>query len=643
MWVSIVEAHTNEKHNQIHRADREKDSFIVQHLELFAALLSGVFIICGWLTAAGDTYISVICYLFAFVIGGFAKAKEGIVESIKSRDLNVELLMIFAAIGSAFIGYWMEGALLIFIFSLSGALETYTMNKSKRELSLLMEMQPEEAIVIKNGSEKKVSVSSLKIGDQIVVKAGERIPADGVIMKGQTTVDQSAITGESVPVMKGAQDEVFSGTVNQNGVIYIEVSKLANESLFSKIIELVQQAESEKSPSQLFIERFEGLYVKFVLVAVVITMLVPALFFEWSWSEAFYRAMVLMVVASPCALVASIMPATLSAISYSARKGVLVKGGVHLERLAGTKIIALDKTGTLTKGQPVVTDFLTKDDVNYHELTSVVLSVEEQSTHPVANSIVGYLLENKTSRADVTDVQETPGMGMQAYAAGTLWRIGKSEYVGNERALDFLKTKGEALTDEGKTVVYIKRDEEIVGYLALIDSVRESTKRAIKELKQEGIHTVMITGDNERTANTIAKLAEVDEYIANCLPEDKVKKVKMLQKKYGTVTMIGDGINDAPALATANVGISMGEGTDAALETADIILIKNDLSKIRETILLSKKMNRIIKQNVFFSIAVIALLILSNFFQMIDLPFGVIGHEGSTILVILNGLRLLRL
>ncbi|MBM7663327.1 Cd2+/Zn2+-exporting ATPase [Bacillus mesophilus] len=640
-----MEANIN--HNQTQQVNqgkgKGKGSFFLQHLELFAALLSGVFIICGYMTAADENYISVICYLIAFVIGGFAKAKEGIIESIKSRDLNVELLMIFAAIGSAFIGYWMEGALLIFIFSLSGALETYTMNKSNRELSLLMKMQPEEAKVVKNGYEQKVSVSSLRIGDQIVVKAGERIPADGIIMKGQTTVDQSPITGESLPVVKAELDEVFSGTVNHTGVIYINVSKLASESLFSKIIQLVQQAESEKTPSQLFIERFEGLYVKLVLVAVLLTMVLPALFFEWSWSESFYRAMVLMVVASPCALVASIMPATLSAISYSARKGVLVKGGVHLERLAHTKIIALDKTGTLTKGQPVVTDFIIKDQANDREIKSAILSIEEQSTHPIAKSIVGYLLENKTERVNVTSIQETAGLGMKAYIAGSLWKIGKSEYVGGRKVEDFLRDKEKTLIGDGKTVVYIKRDEEILGYLALIDSVRESTKKAIKELQQEGIRTIMITGDNEQTASTIAELAEVDEYIANCLPEDKVNKVKMLQKKYGMVTMTGDGINDAPALATANVGISMGEGTDVALETADIILIKNDLSKIRETILLSKKMNRIIKQNVFFSITVIALLIISNFFQLIDLPFGVIGHEGSTILVILNGLRLLKL
>nr|WP_246945645.1 heavy metal translocating P-type ATPase [Bacillus pinisoli] len=616
--------------------------WISQHMELLAAITSGIFILIGWLTAGNNHSLSITAYLVAFVIGGFAKAKEGVIDSIQERDLNVELLMIFAAIGSALIGYWMEGALLIFIFSLSGALETYTMNKSKKELSALMNLQPEEAVVLIHGREQKVKVSCLKIGDHVVVKAGERIPADGTILSGRTTIDQSAITGESIPVLKSLNDEVYAGTVNQNGVIHIYVSKLASETLFSKIIKLVQQAESEKSPSQQFIEKFEGLYVKLVLLAVALTIFVPALLLDWTWSESFYRAMVLMVVASPCALVASVMPATLSAISHSARKGVLVKGGVHLERLASTKIIALDKTGTLTNGKPVVTDFIMKEEVNQEEIKSVMLSLEEQSTHPLAKSIVQFLTESKATRISISEIEEVPGQGMTGKYGDALWKIGKEDYVGEEAVAFFLEEKGVIPVGEGKTNVYIKKDNEVVGVIALLDTVRESTKKAIHELKQAGIHTVMITGDNEKTANAIATMAEVHQYIANCLPEDKVKQIKDLQKKYGTIAMTGDGINDAPALASANIGISMGEGTDVALETADIVLMKNDLLKINETIRLSKKMNRIIKQNVFFSVTVIGLLIFSNFFQIIDLPFGVIGHEGSTILVILNGLRLLR-
>ena len=320
--------------------------------ELIAAIVCGIFILLGWLYNRSDAEnISIILYILAFVIGGFAKAKEGITSTIENKQLNVEMLMILAAIGSAIIGYWTEGAILILIFSLSGALETYTMNKSHKEISSLMELQPEEALRVTNGIEEHVHISELTIGDLILIKPGERIPSDGKIVKGLTTIDEAAITGEAIPVSKSNQDDVFAGTVNLNGSITVEITKPTNETLFQKIIELVQSAQSEKSPSQLFIERFEGNYVKIVLAVVAVMMFLPHFLLGWSWTETFYRAMVLLVVASPCALVASIMPATLSAISNGARHGILFKGGVHLENLSHIQAIAFDKTGTLTKGQ----------------------------------------------------------------------------------------------------------------------------------------------------------------------------------------------------------------------------------------------------------------------------------------------------
>ena len=342
------------------------------HLELIAALLSGVLILIGWiLDKNGIGTSAVVIFLLAYVIGGFAKAKEGIESTIEEKDLNVEMLMILAAIGSAIIGYWTEGAILIFIFSLSGALETYTMNKSHREISALMDLQPEEALRVTNGLSEKVAVSELVTGDHILVKPGERIPADGKIIDGRTNIDQAAITGESIPVTKSIGDEVFAGTVNLRGSITIEMTKPSSDTLFQKIITLVQSAQSEKSPSQLFIERFEGTYVKVVLAVVALMMFVPHFALGWSWTETFYRAMILLVVASPCALVASIMPATLSAISNGARHGILFKGGIHLENLGNLKAIALDKTGTLTKGKPEVTDVIFRDDLSEEDfLTS---------------------------------------------------------------------------------------------------------------------------------------------------------------------------------------------------------------------------------------------------------------------------------
>ena len=362
--------------------------------ELIAAIICGVLIFWGWLFNRNDVEnISIILYLLAFVIGGFAKAKEGITSTIENKELNVEMLMILAAIGSAIIGYWTEGAILIFIFALSGALETYTMNKSHKEISSLMELQPEEALRVTNGIEELVHISQLTIGDLILIKPGERIPSDGKIVKGLTTIDEAAITGEAMPVSKSNQDDVYAGTVNLNGSITVEITKPTNETLFQKIIELVQSAQSEKSPSQLFIERFEGNYVKIVLVVVAVMMFLPHFLLGWSWTETFYRAMVLLVVASPCALVASIMPATLSAISNGARHGILFKGGVHLENLSHIQAIAFDKTGTLTKGQPEVTDLIVQEGLLAEDVLLIAASIESHSNHPLAGAIVKYAKE----------------------------------------------------------------------------------------------------------------------------------------------------------------------------------------------------------------------------------------------------------
>ncbi|OIK16522.1 cadmium-translocating P-type ATPase [Bacillus sp. MUM 116] len=612
--------------------------------ELIAAIVCGVFIFLGWLLRRdGFEVPSVILFLLAFVIGGFAKAKEGIEETIANKELNVEMLMILAAIGSAIIGYWIEGAILIFIFALSGALETYTMNKSHKEISSLMELQPEEALRVTNGMEERINVSELTIGDLILIKPGERVPSDGKIVKGVTTVDEAAITGESLPVSKGNHDEVFAGTVNLNGSITIQITKPANETLFQKIIELIQSAQSEKAPSQLFIEKFEGTYVKVVLAVVAVMMFIPHYLLDWSWVETFYRAMVLLVVASPCALVASIMPATLSAISNGARHGILFKGGAHLENLSHLKAIAFDKTGTLTKGKPEVTDFIVQKGLDDEDVLRIAASIESHSTHPLANAIVKYAKEKLADDLiHPESIEDLAGWGVKAIIDQEEWKIGKAGFVGEEDSEQFAEQSAKRLPGEGKTVVFVQKAGKIVACIGLMDRVRKETTLAIDQLKAQGIYTVMLTGDSTKTAKVISDESHVDEYIAECLPENKVEHLKQLKVRLGNVAMVGDGINDAPALATANVGIAMGGGTDVALETADIVLMKNDLPRISEAIHLSKRMNRIVKQNIIFSISVIVLLIASNFLQAVDLPLGVVGHEGSTILVIVNSLRLLR-
>lgn len=627
-------------------SNREKINIIEkikEHAELIAALMAGIFILLAWrLDTSGQTTASVLLYLIAFCVGGFAKAKEGIEETIEERKLNVELLMVLAAIGSAAIGYWTEGAILIFIFAVSGALETYAMNKSHREISALMNLQPEEAWLVRGGFEPmKVSVSTLQIGDHLLIKPGERIPADGIIFKGQSSIDESAISGEPLPISKSEGDEVFAGTVNLNGAITMEMTKANSETLFQKIIQLVQSAQSEKSPSQQFIEKFEGTYVKFVLLGVAIMMVLPHFLLGWDWTTTFYRAMVLLVVASPCALVASIMPATLATISNGAKNGVLFKGGLHLEHLSVLRALAVDKTGTLTQGKPVVTDFIVRDGVERETALAILAGIESQSNHPLAQAITSYAKAEGIDILPQATIEDIPGWGIKGTIQNEEYQVGKPEFVDVQLANSFANSAVTKLAAEGKTVIFIRDQHGIVALTALKDTVRSEAKKAVTLLKELGIQVVMLTGDNEKTAKVIAKEAGVTEYVAECLPETKVTEMKRLLTQHQFVGMVGDGINDAPALATATTGIAMGEGTDVALETADVVLMKNDLSKIAYAVRLSRKMQRIVKQNIFFSIGVIVLLIASNFLQVVDLPLGVIGHEGSTILVILNGLRML--
>ncbi|MBC2357800.1 heavy metal translocating P-type ATPase [Listeria welshimeri] len=606
--------------------------------------ISGILIIVGWLVGneVGDFWTAVI-FLSAFVIGGFEQAKEGIQATIKTKKLNVELLMILAATGASIIGYWFEGAILIFIFSVSGTLETYTTNKSKREITKLMAFQPERAfLLLPNGDLKEIAAKDLQLDDMVLVRPGESVPIDGVIVRGSTTLNEAAINGESVPAMKSAGSEVFGGTVNVSSAITVKVTQTFDNTIFSKIIRLVETAQSESSKTARFIERFEDAYVKAVLLFVLVMMFLPHFALGWSWNETFYRAMVLLTVASPCALVASVTPATLAAISNGARHGILFKGGVHLENLRGIKAIAFDKTGTLTNGTPVLTDRLFAENVDKQEIINMVVALERQSLHPLAAAITQDLDAEVTKNITEIEITDVPGWGVQADYKGDTWQVGKAGFVGTESAREFLSGAFEKLASEGKTVVYVAKSGVVLAMFALKDTCRPEAMRTIKALQAKGIKTIMVTGDNEQTGAAIQAELGMDQVVSGCLPEKKVDVIKELSVSYGSVAMVGDGINDAPALAHAAVGIAMGKGTDIAMETADVVLMKNDLEKIPYAFALSKRLYWISWQNICFAIAVILVLITANVFQLINLPFGVVGHEGSTILVILNGLRLLK-
>ena len=619
-----------------------KDLF--KNKAMIATTISGILIILGivlqWQNF--DTAAAII-FVLSFIIGGYKQAKEGFIDTVENKHLNVDILMVLAAVGASLIGYWMEGALLIFIFSLSGSLEEYATDKSTQAITALMNIVPEIAKRINpDGSIEDVAVKDLKVGDTLMVPKGASIPIDGTIASGLGLIDEAAISGESVPVEKTVGDDIFGSTINLSEALTMTVSKESKDTLFAKIIRMVEEAQKTPSKTASFINRIENTYVKIVLVFVPVMIAVFYFLLDWGWNESFYRGMVLLTVASPCALVASATPAVLSAISNAAKRGILFKGGIAIENFSAMDCIAFDKTGTLTEGKPVVTEANYLAGTDEKHIMSVVYALEHSSTHPIASALVQHLETKEYVKNQMDSIQDLTGFGLAGEAFGSKWKIGKKTFVVTDELNEpsFVK-EAFALQNEGKTVIYVSQDDKVVAYYALLDTPKSEAKDMIAFFKANGVHTIMITGDNEATGQTIGKQLGVDEIRANCLPEDKATILKELQAKYKLVGMVGDGVNDAPALANADIGIAMGEGTDIAMETADVVLMKSELDKLEYCYGLSKKLKKITMQNIIFSITVILILILSNLFQLINLPLGVVGHEGSTILVILNSLRLL--
>ncbi|GBU11198.1 Cd2+/Zn2+-exporting ATPase [Erysipelotrichaceae bacterium] len=617
---------------------------IIKNIELIATILSGFLIFLGLFLQTTTNFSAVSPYIFvsSFIIGGYSQAVDGIKSTIKEHKLNVELLMVLAAIGASIIGFWLEGAILIFIFSLSGALENYTSNKSKQEIYKLMELQPTSAKRLNaDGSFEYIDPNLLQIGDVIIAPSGQAISTDGIVIAGASNVNEAAITGEPLPVNKAIGDEVYGGTLNMHHPLSIKVTKNIEDTLVREIIRMVEQAQQAPSKTAQFIERIETKYVTIVLMSCILLLILPPFLLQWSWQNTFYRAMVFLVVASPCALIASVTPATLAAISRGARMGILVKGGIHLENLSAIKAVAFDKTGTLTQGKPVITDYFLIGNIEKEDITPAIIALEHLSNHPLAMAITSNLfLDTNLILPEITDAADIPGFGISGVIDNHLWKIGKYDFMDTD-AEAVLQQKATDSQKEGCTLVYIQKDATIIGYLALKDTVRPEAAQLIATLNHRNIETIMLTGDNMQTATNIATQLGIKTVIANCLPSEKVAAIEQLMEQHHSVAMVGDGINDAPALAVATVGIAMGKGSDIALEAADIVLMHSDISKLAYAHALSVKLHHIITINICFSLAVIFLLLCSNFFQIINLPLGVIGHEGSTILVILNGLTLL--
>lgn len=582
-----------------------------------------------------------ILFMVVVVISGKDIIKSAFKSLIKKKHLDMNFLMTIAAVGAFLIGHGEEGAAIIFLFFIAESLEDYAADRAKRSIGKLLELAPETARVKKDSKEIEVHVHDIEKKDIVIVKPGEKVPLDGKIIKGSSSVNQASITGESLPVNRKKGDEVYGGTINQEGYLEIEVTKRTEEGILSKIAKLVEEAEKKKSNTEAFVEKFASIYTPAVIGLAMAVAIVPALFFNLPLSVWLYRALVLLVVSCPCALAISTPVSMVSAITSSSHKGVLIKGSTYIESLNGVKAFAFDKTGTVTEGRLEVSDVLSLSSFSKENILSLASSIEIHSEHPIAKAIVKKAKQEKVNLYEVEHFKAMAGKGAKAQIDNKTYYIGaKNLFKDLKIRLDEHKIKD--FEQEGKTAVFLSDKQKFIGIIAVRDKIREDSFRIIKELKERGIKTVMITGDNERTAKAIAQQIGVDEYHAQLLPQEKVNIIDKLNSKFGCIAMVGDGINDAPSLAASSVGIAMGAiGSDVALDTADVALMHDDLSKISYLINLAKKTLNIVKQNVTASIIIKSSFAILALLGMISLWLAVaIGDMGLSLAVILNAMRL---
>nr|WP_285846008.1 heavy metal translocating P-type ATPase [Metabacillus idriensis] len=626
-----------------------KEPFMKKYGSLFA---SGLFIAIGYyamLTYGEESVQSILAFLTAIIIGGYSLFIVGFKNLIRF-EFDMKTLMTIAIIGAAIIGEWSEGAIVVILFAISEALESYSMDKARQSIRSLMDIAPKEALVRRNGIESMISVDDIEVGDVMIVKPGQKIAMDGLVVKGISAVNQAAITGESVPVEKGIDDEVFAGTLNSEGLLEVRVTKHVDDTTIAKIIHLVEEAQAERAPSQAFVDRFAKWYTPAIMVVAALVAVIPPLFFDASWETWVYQGLAVLVVGCPCALVISTPVSIVTAIGNAAKNGVLIKGGVYLEEMGAIKAIAFDKTGTLTKGAPAVTDFeMLNPSADDKEMLSIITALENGSQHPLASAIMKKAEQEKIDykSIQVEEFTSITGRGIKGMINGI------SYYIGSPKLFDELlpgkipndvKERVLTLQNQGKTVMVIGTNTALLSILAVADEVRESSHSVIKRLHELGIKkTIMLTGDNQGTATAIGKEVGVSDIQAELLPQDKLDTVKKLRSEYDRVAMVGDGINDAPALASSTVGIAMGgAGTDTALETADVALMGDDLSKLPFTIELSRKALTIIKQNITFALGIKLLALLLVVPGWLTLWIAIFADMGATLLVTLNSLRLLR-
>lgn len=641
----------------------EHGGLLGERTELVFAALCGGLLLVGWLLASLTNvtpWAPWSLYLAAYGFGGFFAFREAI-ENIRLGRFEIDFLMLVAAVGAATLGEWAEGALLLFLFSLGHSLEHYAMGRAKRAIEALADLAPQTALVRRASATEEIAVELLQLGDVVIVKPNERIPADGFVIKGDSSVNQAPITGESVPVDKRAVDDsqlaaahpdrlesqyrAFAGTINGGGVLEIHVTKVASESTLARVVQMVNEAETQKSPTQRFTDKFERYFVPAAL-ALVVLLLFAWIVVDEPFSASFYRAMAVLVAASPCALAISTPSAVLSGVARAARGGVLVKGGGPLENLGRLDAIAFDKTGTLTEGKPRLTDVVSSDGVAEEELLRVAVAVETLSDHPLAAAVVlgGNERLKSDSVAQAHDVQSITGRGVKATVDGQMAYIGKDSLfaeVEGPPLPDTLRESVEKLKATGRTTMIVRYGDSYLGVLGLMDTPREAAKNVIARLKELGVRRmIMLSGDNQQVADAVAQEVGIDEALGDLMPDEKVEAIRRLSAQEG-VAMVGDGVNDAPAMANATVGIAMGAaGSDVALEIADVALMADDLNHLPFAVGLSRQTSRIIRQNLWFSLGMVAFLVPATVLGL-QMGAAVLFHEGSTLLVVLNALRLL--
>ncbi len=635
------------------REDKEKavkrEPFWKQK-ENIKVYISAVLLVISWFLGKqyGEEHIfATIGYAAAILIGGYSLFIKGF-KNLVRLNFDMNTLMTVAILGAAAIGEWGEGATVVILFAISEALERYSMDKARQSIESLMDIAPKEALIRRGNEEMMVPVDDIQVGDIMIVKPGQKLAMDGIVIKGTSTLNQAAITGESVPVTKTVGDEVFAGTLNEEGLLEVKVTKRVEDTTLSKIIHLVEEAQAERAPSQAFVDRFAKYYTPAIIIFALLLAVIPPLFMGADWSEWIYRGLAVLVVGCPCALVISTPVSIVTAIGNAAKNGVLIKGGIYLEEAGSLKVIAFDKTGTLTKGVPSVTDVVTYNG-DENELMTITAAIEKGSQHPLASAIIRKAEEDGLNFNDVSveEFQSITGKGVKAKVNNEMYYVGSpglfEELLPNGIQSE-IKEQITTLQTQGKTVMVLGTEKEILALIAVADEIRESSKEVIRKLHQVGIEkTVMLTGDNQRTAEAIGKQVGVSDIKADLLPEDKLNFIKELRDKHQSVAMVGDGVNDAPALAASTVGVAMGgAGTDTALETADIVLMSDDLSKLPYTIKLSRKALAIIKQNITFSLGIKALSLLLIVPGWLTLWLAIFADMGATLLVTLNSMRLLK-